>query len=148
MKKLTILFCMAAMINVSYAQLPQAEVFQQHMTALTDHKIIQRTFLLVDDEQTQHLYIELGCYDDYFRQEPFEIPGHKVFLWKEGSIFFFDVQLWLELVKIRYQEDEMAIYEFVSQAGKRKFFIEAKFVQRYGRWELADMRRTRLKPIR
>lgn len=148
MKHLTILLCMAAMISVTHAQSPHAEVFQQHMTELTQHKIIQKTFLLIDEESTYHLYIDIGCYDEYYKIDPVEIPQHKIFLWRESNLFFFDVQLWLELVKIRYQEDVMATYEFVSQAGKRKYFIEAKFVQRYGRWELADMRRSPLKPIR
>jgi hypothetical protein len=131
-----------------FSQLPSADVFEKQMADLAGNKVLNKTFILEDEESIRHLYIDLGCYDEYFKQDPIEIPGHKIYLWKQGTIFFFEVELWLDLLNIRYQEDEMTIYEFVAQVGKKKFFFEAKYVFRHQAWELAEVRRTRIRTTR
>jgi hypothetical protein len=145
-----ILFSVAlsALFLTGFTQVPSSEVFENHMTDLAGNKVLNKTFILEDEESVRHLYIDLGCYDEYFSQEPVEIPGHKIYLWKQGNMYFFDVELWLDLLKIRYQEDEVTIYEFVAQVEQKKFFFEAKFVFRYQKWELAEVRRTRIKTTR
>jgi len=83
-----ILFSVAlsALFLTGFTQVPSSEVFKNHMTDLAGNKVLNKTFILEDEESVRHLYIDLGCYDEYFSQEPVEIPGHKISLWKQGNM--------------------------------------------------------------
>lgn len=148
MKFILLPVLLSALFITGFSQMPSSDIFEKQMADLAGNDVLNKTFILEDEESIRHLYIDLGCYDEYFKKEPIEIPGNKIFLWQQETIFFFDVELWLDLLKIRYQEDELIIYEFVSQVGKKKFFFEAKFVFRYQEWELAEVRRTRIRTTR
>jgi len=146
MKHLLIAFVVFVLASSGIsAQDVTVEMFQTHATELAKHPVITKTFSMIDEERNFYLYIDVTGFDGYYAENPMEMPGHKVFLWKEGSIAFFSVEQYIRLVTIMQPHDNEVVYEFISQVDQKRFLIQSRFVLRNETLELADLRRTRIK---
>jgi hypothetical protein len=146
MKQLLIAFVIFVLASSGIsAQDVTVEMFRTHATELAKHTIITKTFSMIDEENNFHLYIDVTGFDEYYAEKPLEMPGHKVFFWKEGSVAFFSVEQYIRLVTIMQSHNNEVVYEFISQVDQKRFLIQSRFVLRNETWELADLRRTRIK---
>ncbi len=146
MKQLLIAFVVFVLAASGiYAQDISVDVFQNHATELAKHPNVTKTFSMIDEENNFHLYIDVTAFDEYYAEKPIVIEGHKIFLWKEGSVAFFSVEQYISLATIMQPNDNEVVYEFISQVDQKRFLIQSRFVLRNENWELVDLRRTRIK---
>ena len=140
------LLLVLAMLSLSIAgqEIPP-ETFETHMKRMINEKDIIREYGVTGQDNSRHLYINLGCYDQYHQKDPLDVEGRKLFLWNEGAIFFYGAEYPLNLLRIRTQGENIVFYEFTYREQDKKYFIEVKFVKRYQDWELVDMATTKLK---
>lgn len=146
MKQLLISFAIFVLASSGiFAQDISVEIFQKHATELAKNSTITKTFSMIDEDNNFHLYVDVTAFDEYYAEKPIEIEGHKIFLWKEGSVAFFNVEQYISLVTILQPDKNEVVYEFISQVDQKRFLIQSRFVLRNESWELADLRRTRIR---
>ncbi|MBE0639336.1 MAG: hypothetical protein IH598_12525 [Bacteroidales bacterium] len=145
MKHLLILISTLLITTIGFPQDVTPEIFRAHVADLAKHPVITKTFSMIDEQNNFHLYIDVSGYNEYDAERPIEFEGHKVFLWQEGSIAFYDVEQTIRLVTIMKPGSDIVVYEFISQVDLKRFLIQSRFVFRNEKWELADLKRTRIK---
>jgi len=131
-------------LNISAQHIPD-DVFQQHMIMISENQDIQKKYKVADEEGNPLFYVNLGTYADYHQAEALQNKNGEVFLWNEGAIFFYDVKFALELLSAEEADDGMIYYKFNYFDGKKKYFIEVKFGNRYDKWELVDVAISKVK---
>jgi len=144
MKALFVLMILAFAMNGVAQQIP-ADVFQEHMIVVSENRDILKKYKVADEEGNPLFYINLGSYGKYHQVEPIENRNGELYLWNSESIFFYDVPYALELLSIEEMDDGMLFYRFNYFDGKKKYFIEVKFGNRYNKWELVDVAITKVK---
>lgn len=146
MKHLLIIFSTLLLIaGNAFTQDVSPQIFQAHATELAKHPKITKTFSMIDEENNFHLYINVSSFEEYYTDKTIEFAGHKIFLWKEGSLAFFDVEQEIRLVTLMQPAENVAVYEFISQVDQKRFLLQVRFVMRNDKWELADLKRSRIK---
>ncbi|MFP4469982.1 MAG: hypothetical protein ACLFPE_04830 [Bacteroidales bacterium] len=143
MKNLIIVLLMCFGFAASAQEVPE-DIFENHMQILINDKDFIKEYGVSAQDKSRQLYINLGCYEQYHRVDPIDVNGRPLFLWNEGTIFFNEVEYPLELLRIRYPDENMVFYEFTYMLDKKKHFVEVKFVKRYQNWELVDIATTKL----
>jgi hypothetical protein len=144
MKYLLSIFFLSACFTLSAQHIP-TETFEEHMKILSQSPEILKKYKVVDDAGDPVFYINLGQYEQYAQSEPIPYQNTEIYLWSEGGIFFFDAKYSLELLWIEENEDESVLYKFVYPVDKKKFFIEARFIQQKAGWNLQKPAITKVK---
>lgn len=127
------------------AQQIPAETFREHMLMISENEDILKKYKVEDDEGNPLFYINLGTYGDYHLDKPLQNRNGEVYLYNQGAIFFYDVPYYLELLSAEEMDNGMVFYKFNYFDGKKKYFIEVKFGNRYDKWELVDVAITKVK---
>lgn len=127
------------------AQSFETDVFRTHMGILAQHPKITKQFSMIDDEHVFHLYINVDAFEDYYSEQPVLHPGYKVFLWNSTKLTFFEIQQDIRLVTVEQPHKNVVVYEFISQIDHRRFLLQVRFVFKSDKWELSDLKQTRIK---
>lgn len=143
--KQSIFLVFAICSAMASAQEIPADVFRQHMIMVAENQDILKRYKVADEQGNPLFYINLGNYGVYHQAEPVPNKNGELFLWNQGAIFFYNIEYALELLTVEEMEDGMVFYRFNYFNGKKKFFIEVKFGNRYDRWELVDVAITKVK---
>lgn len=144
MKYLFSILLLSFCFTLSAQHIP-TETFQKHMKILSQSPEILKKYKVVDGAGDPVFYINLGQYDLYQQTEAITYKNTEIYLWSEGNIFFFDAKYSLELLWIEENEDRFVLYKFVYPVDKKKFFIEARFVQQRTGWILEKTAITKVK---
>lgn len=144
MKYLFALIILAFAINIAAQEIP-ADIFQEHMIVVSENQDVLKKYKVADEEGNPVFYINLGKYGQYHQEKPFQNRNGELYLWNSESLFFFDLPYALELLSIEDTDDNMLFYRFNYFDGKKKYFIEVKFGNRYNKWELVDVAITKVK---
>lgn len=144
MKTFLLLISLAFALNISAQDIP-TDVFQEHMIVVSENQDVLKKYKVANEEGNPVFYINLGKYGDYHQAEALQNKNGEVFLWNEGAIFFYDVKFALGLLSAEEADDGMIYYKFNYFDGKKKYFIEVKFGNRYEKWELVDVAITKVK---
>jgi hypothetical protein len=144
MKNLITLLLGFMTIN-TMAQIIPAETFREHILMISENREILKKYKVEDEEGNSLFYVNVGKYGDYHQAEPIRNRTGEVYLWNQGAIFFYDVEFAIELLSVEENEDGMVFYKFDYHDGKKKYFIEVKFGNRYDKWELVDVAISRVK---
>lgn len=146
MKYLKVTFLALFLLSGSlFAQDVSPEIFRSHTIELAKHPKITKTFSMIDEENNFHLYVNVSSFEEYYVEKPIEFTGHKIFFWKEGSLAFFNVEQEIRLVTVMQPAENVTVYEFISQVDQKRFLLQVRFVMRNEKWELADLKRSRIK---
>jgi hypothetical protein len=144
MKLLFVITILAFALNTSAQHIP-SDVFKEHMIIVSENEDILKKYKVADEEGNPLFYINLGSFDKYHQVEPIQNRNGELYLWNSASVFFYDVPYFLELLSIEEMDDGMLFYRFNYFDGKKKYFMEVKFGNRYNKWELVDVAITKVK---
>ncbi|MCF8365375.1 MAG: hypothetical protein K9H16_06315 [Bacteroidales bacterium] len=144
MKYLFLIIVSSFVLKTQAQQIP-AESFRNHMLMISENEDILKKYKVEDEEGNPLFYINLGSFGDYHQDKPLQNQTGEVYLWNQGAIFFYDVKFALDLLSAEEMEDGMIFYKFNYFDGKKKYFIEVKFGNRYNKWELVDVAITKVK---
>lgn len=144
MKQLLISILILLAVQTAAQEIP-AETFRNHMIMIAQNEDIQKQYNVRDEEGGRVFYFNLGCYSQFHQDEPLESRNGDVYLWNEGTVFFYKIPYTLDLLRIRDDEENIVYYEFVYSTEKSRHYIEAKFVKRYDAWEFVDVAISKVK---
>lgn len=144
MKHILITILTILAFHVAAQDIP-AGTFRDHMIKIAENEDIQKIYNVRDEDGHRVFYIDLGCYDQYKQKESIESRNGDVYLWDEGTVFFFKIPYTLDLLRIRDDGENIVFYEFVYSTEKARHYIEAKFVKRYDDWEFVDVAISKVK---
>lgn len=131
------------------AQEISPDLFRQHMTELAKHPRMIKPFSMIDQQNNYHLYLDVICFNEFYSREPIITENYRIFPWKTGDIVFFNIEQFATLVSILEPSDDKIIYEFISQVDKKRYLIQALFVDHEeDGWKLIGLRKTRIKPAK
>ena len=145
MRHLLILVSIFSFTFSSFAQDVEPKVFNNHAMQIAKHPKITKTFSMVDEQQNFYLYVDVTAFDEFYKKDPIEDQGFKLFLWKAGEVGFYNVEQFVTLVTVMQPNDSQVIYEFISQVDQKRFLVQTLFVKQGEEWQLSALKRTRIK---